>query len=463
LPVTSQGEGPWAGNDLQRLNGWKEIAAHLGKSVRTVQRWETEYQLPIRRIGGEIVFAFKNEIDEWSASRDQQDETPPGPQREVPVVAVIPPARYWRLPAALVLAMLTLGGAYFSKARLFLEAEQPVAARIESRTLVALSESGKQLWRRELDFEPDAAAYASTVDEAFGMKRIRFADLDDDGANEVVLSIASIRNTAAQGYRVFNADGSLRYAIEPSDRVTFGDVEYAGPWTVYRMFIIANPDGSRSIWTVFIHSLYFPTLLMEVDHAGAIKSKYWSNGYIEDVGVVAFGDRRRVLVAGTHNDSRGASLAIFDYGAVAGAAPAVFDKFRCKTCDRGGPARFLVFPRQCIAEAVAGQAAAQMMKVDAAGRVFLFAGEGPRNPGGDLAAGVWYTVDPQLEQSSMQFAVASSLLHNRLENAGRLSHSFSSPMHLSEPGTILEWADTRFVAVSVRNLTPTNIAPGAEQ
>jgi hypothetical protein len=30
-----------------RLNGWKEIAAYVGKGVRTVQRWEKAHGLPV--------------------------------------------------------------------------------------------------------------------------------------------------------------------------------------------------------------------------------------------------------------------------------------------------------------------------------------------------------------------------------------------------------------------------------
>ncbi len=33
--------------DERRLNGWKEIAAHFGKGVRTVQRWEKALGLPV--------------------------------------------------------------------------------------------------------------------------------------------------------------------------------------------------------------------------------------------------------------------------------------------------------------------------------------------------------------------------------------------------------------------------------
>lgn len=51
----------------QVLTSWKEIAAYLGKGVRTVQRWEAEMGLPVRRPGPErhIVIAFPAELDEW--------------------------------------------------------------------------------------------------------------------------------------------------------------------------------------------------------------------------------------------------------------------------------------------------------------------------------------------------------------------------------------------------------------
>ncbi len=50
------------------LNSWKEIATYLGRSVRTVQRWEQDLSLPVHRPrGGErtAVVAFPRELDEW--------------------------------------------------------------------------------------------------------------------------------------------------------------------------------------------------------------------------------------------------------------------------------------------------------------------------------------------------------------------------------------------------------------
>ena len=62
--------------NLEILSGWKRIADYLGKGVRTIQRYERELGLPIRRPAGKLagsVIATRAEIDAWleaSALRD---------------------------------------------------------------------------------------------------------------------------------------------------------------------------------------------------------------------------------------------------------------------------------------------------------------------------------------------------------------------------------------------------------
>src|SRR6516162_1395242 len=56
----------------RRLGSWKEIATYLGRGVRSVQRWEREEGLPVHRLSHlkrGSVYAYKNELDEWWASR----------------------------------------------------------------------------------------------------------------------------------------------------------------------------------------------------------------------------------------------------------------------------------------------------------------------------------------------------------------------------------------------------------
>ncbi|HTZ57278.1 MAG TPA: hypothetical protein VMB49_04240 [Acidobacteriaceae bacterium] len=51
------------------LSCWKDIARYMGKGVRTVQRWEQEWALPVRRPNGGgakgPVTARPAELDQW--------------------------------------------------------------------------------------------------------------------------------------------------------------------------------------------------------------------------------------------------------------------------------------------------------------------------------------------------------------------------------------------------------------
>lgn len=52
----------------EQLDGWKEIACHLKRSVRSVQRWERNEKLPVRRHEhgrGVSVYAFSHELEAW--------------------------------------------------------------------------------------------------------------------------------------------------------------------------------------------------------------------------------------------------------------------------------------------------------------------------------------------------------------------------------------------------------------
>jgi hypothetical protein len=52
----------------QFFSGWKDIAAYLGKGVRTLQRYESELGLPVRRPAGKSwgsVVATRAELDAW--------------------------------------------------------------------------------------------------------------------------------------------------------------------------------------------------------------------------------------------------------------------------------------------------------------------------------------------------------------------------------------------------------------
>lgn len=54
------------------LTSWKDIARYMGKGVRTVQRWEQDFGLPVRRPQGsnkKAVLARPRDLDAWVALR----------------------------------------------------------------------------------------------------------------------------------------------------------------------------------------------------------------------------------------------------------------------------------------------------------------------------------------------------------------------------------------------------------
>ncbi len=93
----------------KKLVSWKEIAAYLGREVRTVQRWENTEGLPVHRhehLKKSTVYAYASELDEWFRKRQPKDDpeadaafvpepdvdTPPGKANGDPTLADDMPA-----------------------------------------------------------------------------------------------------------------------------------------------------------------------------------------------------------------------------------------------------------------------------------------------------------------------------------------------------------------------------------
>ena len=61
----------------KKLVSWKEIAVHLGREIRTVQRWEKTEGLPVRRhehLKKSTVYAYASELDDWFKRRQPADD-----------------------------------------------------------------------------------------------------------------------------------------------------------------------------------------------------------------------------------------------------------------------------------------------------------------------------------------------------------------------------------------------------
>ncbi len=74
---------------MTTLRGWNAIAAHLGVSARTAQRWERTLGLPVTRTtspGGEIVEATSDALSRWlhETAVTRRGDDPSGPLTDPP-------------------------------------------------------------------------------------------------------------------------------------------------------------------------------------------------------------------------------------------------------------------------------------------------------------------------------------------------------------------------------------------
>src|ERR1035438_6301313 len=118
---TSPGRQPSEILPSQRLDSWKEIAAHFDRDVTTVQRWEKREGMPVHRHlhdrAGSI-YAFTAELDAWARGRNLRvaqettDDAPSLAPFALPPPAAVPTSRSrWRVivPLAAAAALLVIG------------------------------------------------------------------------------------------------------------------------------------------------------------------------------------------------------------------------------------------------------------------------------------------------------------------------------------------------------------------
>ena len=152
-------EGAGLAPPEDQLRSWTEIAAYLGTTPRTVQRWERDIGLPIQRIVHKrksTVYASKSEIESWRRSRSGEPDTedePAGPVVEPS--ADEPPAR-WSPPkwvgwaAGVVLAVGLIALSFREQPRRFAPRTRTLTSLAGTEINPALSPDGKQVafaWR----------------------------------------------------------------------------------------------------------------------------------------------------------------------------------------------------------------------------------------------------------------------------------------------------------------------------
>lgn len=477
-----------------RLSGWKEIASHLGRGVRTVQRWEDDYGLPVRRLGfgkGETVFAFSDEVDDWfvtsqadSARADSAggaadpiegtESSEEGERDDAPAstgngTQLIPRRRRWRgwaLAVAIVGAVVVGVVGYYFATRVWVRplgtpgatatraghvSAEPASVHVDFDAVVALDSNGSEIWRHRFGFQLSMHEYGPGVPDAGS--RLGIADIDGDAHREVLIITwpQQLSGEHQPTLFVFGRDGSLRwsYSMDARAVVQYGSEQFTGPWTVAGWFMTAAPEDQarRALWVASHHGVMFPATLQRLNPmTGVPLTSYWSDGYILSVNLATVGGRQRLLVGTCNNETRGAALAVLDAGRPNGAAPSQLSKYRCANCPAGEPLEFIVFPKPARFASMDVSSCAFKINQEAGGFTI-----GVRHAivRGDVFGDVYYRLDEHFQAQSVDVGDGYKLAYEALVRQ-RIIPAFTAANGAgptSEFPPILRWSGGGYVPV----------------
>lgn len=164
MPAESQG---------RRLDSWKEIAAHLQRDVRTVQRWEAREGMPVHRQPHQeqgSVYAFAAELDAWRHPPGSVLHAPASRLRWPSLAALAPVALLLVLGVALRLrrpakAAVRPASAPLSFATRYFAQATAEGARASSLQLTGVA--------RALVFSPDASSLYAVYDHGVDLFDVR--------------------------------------------------------------------------------------------------------------------------------------------------------------------------------------------------------------------------------------------------------------------------------------------------
>jgi hypothetical protein len=456
-----------------RLNGWKEIAAHFGKGVRTVQRWEMESRLPVHRIGAsrsESVYAFVEELERWRETAEARRAEAraaidPHQGEDANHAAGRAPRRGGRpiLTALAVLGVVAISVATWvawdiarlGRGRRALDAgpsetrsTQPVSGHVENGVLRIYGDRGQFLWASRFDFRLTDVVYQAPTTSR--REPIVIDDIDGDG-NMEVLFVSEPGGTTSRGLFCFNYDGSERFRHQPQATVTFGPLTAAPPWRAFFVRVVGEPGRVHNVWFVSGHLSEFPTVVEKLDTHGGVLGQYWSDGQVTEVEEASIGGHRFVFIGATNNEFKGGSLAVLDEQSPTATAPAINPHYRCTGCSTAVPMHFLVFPRLDAAEAAATYSSVVDIRVDDAGQVLLQIVHPvePYVPPDEclFQSRSTYVLDAGFHIVKAELGDKYEVIHRILEGKGLLTHPFSKARDERSLWPVLRWEGGRFVEV----------------
>lgn len=297
--------------------------------MRTVQRWEQQAGLPVRRWGtgrGEVVNACPRELEEWERSLRQTGYWPPGlsatrgPQGASESPGQSNARRWtWRASVGLIVGAVCIGSLRGDTAP-SLGAHGVAAARIDRTGLVATDEGGRALWTVPVPRPVSIETYTVPTLDASGTRNVTICDLDGDGGDEVVFPVHS--SDGSREVRLLDAGGRERWVWHLSNEEA-GE-KGAGPvgagsdlW----YSVMVGSKAPKELWVVGRRGWTAESLLVRIDAEGSVSGAFRAPGSIEWVRPVTLDGKRQAVVVSSHDSPSGTLLSFLPIDFREGRAP----------------------------------------------------------------------------------------------------------------------------------------------
>ena len=343
------------------LQGWKEVASYLARSVRCVQRWEREIGLPVHRIkgvDGQSVYAVRSEIDAWRASRDLPKPEPEDIDTETasvqsPTSSTVGPANppaaesgpqiRRSLLAWIAAAAMIVAAASFLAGRWSAASSGPVAeVRASGTTIVAFDALGRVRWRHDLGTEIALSANAS---QSGIWNAAAFADLDGDQVAEILVPVHRLaRSSESDSLLAFDQNGTLKWSYVPDFSLNCGPERFTGPWSMWAITVDRSSSPAKLLLGVN-HRVRWPGFVVEVSGSGTGVIRFVQSGWVMGLAMWQNAAARLIAVTGVANEFNRPSLTLLDAQVGEAASPSDSPAFGCLgSLNRGRPRKVFILP-----------------------------------------------------------------------------------------------------------------------
>jgi hypothetical protein len=332
-----------------RLGSWKEIAAYLGVTVRTAQRWERERGLPAKRVPGNKgpVTALRSELQQWANSASSAASEPEVGRGGRSNSTQAPYRRFWHVMLPLI-GLCCAIAATIIYSRSADSARSPLLAQLEGNRLLVSDHRGRLLWThtfREV-LDPQTQPQADWI---------WFGDLDGDGTVETLFQKRYQKGSVFAGQIVCLAsDGSEKWTFTPGRALSSaGGENFAADFHAVA-FKVGVLDSSKQL-RIAVASLQdqnYPTQVALLSSSGNMVREYMHSGYI-GFGNLTLADidrdgRQEILLAGVSNGYRCATLVGLDAEEMEGASVEENQYFQLLDAKAGREKFRVLFPQSCI-------------------------------------------------------------------------------------------------------------------